>query len=230
MAKGAGLSRLATAFTVAVVANKFKQNALLRNLIDDFPSLLNSPFTEVRGPNFKFEPCNGRSAKLEHFSRQHWRGEKPKPSYLHGPSRVRSLLCSRLFLLLTAFALSVTAIFFVTVYVHKRPHNGEDIVDIPKATRKYNGYLASPEHRALVYPDQDDRARGNAAIIALVRNSELREMSQSMRELEETFNQKFRYPWIFFNDEPFDDKFKRMTSSLTDAETFYGTHSLGFMD
>jgi len=163
--------------------------------------------------------------KLEHFSRQHWRGEKPKPSYLRAPFRIRSLLCSRPFILLTAFALSVTAIFLVTVHVHKRPHNGEDIVDIPKATRKYNEYLASPEHRALVYPGQDDRARGNAALIALVRNSELREMSQSMTELEETFNQKFRYPWIFFNDEPFDDKFKRMTSSLTDAETFYGIHS-----
>jgi mannosyltransferase len=87
----------------------------------------------------------------------------------------------------------------------------------------YNKYLASSEHQALIYPDEDDRARGKAAIIALVRNRELREMSQSMRELEETFNRKFRYPWIFFNDEPFEDKFKRITTSLTDAETFYGT-------
>lgn len=90
-----------------------------------------------------------------------------------------------------------------------------------KATKEYNDYLASPEHQKLVYPEEDDRAHGKAAIIALVRNSELRDMSQSMRELEETFNRKFKYPWIFFNDEPFEDKFKRITSSLTDAETFY---------
>jgi hypothetical protein len=95
-------------------------------------------------------------------------------------------------------------------------------VDIPRATRVYNEFLASPEHQKLVYPDEDDRARGQAAIIALVRNSELRDMAQSMRELEETFNRKFKYPWIFFNDEPFEDQFKRITSSLTDAETFYG--------
>jgi hypothetical protein len=95
-----------------------------------------------------------------------------------------------------------------------------------KATKEYNDYLASPEHRALIYPTEDDRAQGQAAIIALVRNSELREMSQSMRELEETFNRKFKYKWIFFNDEPFDDKFKRITSSLTDAETQYGTRYL----
>lgn len=91
-----------------------------------------------------------------------------------------------------------------------------------KATKVYKDYLASPEHQALIYPDEEDRAKGKAAIIALVRNSELREMAQSMRELEETFNRKFKYPWIFFNDEPFDEKFKRITSSLTDAETFYG--------
>jgi len=167
---------------------------------------------------------DGRSPKLEHLGRQHWRGEKAKPSYLRVPSRLRLLLRSRV-LILAAFVLSAAAISLFTVFVHKRPHRGEDIVDIPKATRKYSAYLASPEHQALVYPDQDDRARGNAAIIALVRNSELRELSQSMRELEETFNRKFRYPWIFFNDEPFEDNFKRTTSSLTDAETFYGTNS-----
>jgi hypothetical protein len=94
--------------------------------------------------------------------------------------------------------------------------------DLVKATKEYNDYLTSPEHQKLVYPAEDDRAHGKAAIIALVRNSELRDMSQSMRELEETFNRKFKYPWIFFNDEPFEDKFKRITSSLTDAETFYG--------
>ena len=99
---------------------------------------------------------------------------------------------------------------------------GDSRYDLVKARREYNDYLASPEHRALKYPDEHDRARGKAAIIALVRNSELGEMAQSMRELEETFNRKFNYPWIFFNDEPFDDKFKRITSSLTDAETFYG--------
>lgn len=99
---------------------------------------------------------------------------------------------------------------------------GEPEHDIVKATKEYNDYLASPEHQALIYPEEGDRAEGNAAIIALVRNNELREMSQSMRELEETFNRKFKYPWIFFNDEPFDDKFKRITSSLTDARTQYG--------
>ena len=51
-------------------------------------------------------------------------------------------------------------------------------------------------------------SRPRAALISLVRNSELEGMMQSMRQLEFHWNRKFRYPWIFFNDEPFSDEFK----------------------
>lgn len=47
-----------------------------------------------------------------------------------------------------------------------------------------------------------------AALISLVRNSELDGIMQSMRQLEYQWNRKYNYPWIFFNDEPFDDEFK----------------------
>lgn len=47
-----------------------------------------------------------------------------------------------------------------------------------------------------------------AALISLVRNSELAGIMQSMRQLEYQWNRKYNYPWIFFNDEPFSDDFK----------------------
>ena len=47
-----------------------------------------------------------------------------------------------------------------------------------------------------------------AALISLVRNSELAGIMQSMRQLEYQWNRKYNYPWIFFNDEPFSDEFK----------------------
>lgn len=47
-----------------------------------------------------------------------------------------------------------------------------------------------------------------AALISLVRNSELEGLVQSMRQLEFQWNHKYQYPWIFFNDEPFSDEFK----------------------
>lgn len=150
--------------------------------------------------------------------RHTWQGEKPKPSYTPRSRRWQSILSTRGTKVLALFILSATAIFLFIQLADR----GEPEHDLVKATKEYNDYLVSSEHQALIYPGEEDRAEGKAAIIALVRNSELREMSQSMRELEETFNRKFKYPWIFFNDEPFDDKFKRITSSLTDAKTQYG--------
>lgn len=47
-----------------------------------------------------------------------------------------------------------------------------------------------------------------AALISLVRNSELPGLMQSMRQLEYQWNRKYQYPWVFFNDEPFSDEFK----------------------
>lgn len=48
----------------------------------------------------------------------------------------------------------------------------------------------------------------HAALISLVRNSELPGLMQSMRQLEYQWNRKYNYPWIFFNDEPFSNEFK----------------------
>ncbi|KAL9610362.1 MAG: hypothetical protein Q9167_004932 [Letrouitia subvulpina] len=50
--------------------------------------------------------------------------------------------------------------------------------------------------------------RPRAALISLVRNSELEGIVQSMQQLEYHWNRKYRYPWIFFNDEEFSDEFK----------------------
>jgi hypothetical protein len=47
-----------------------------------------------------------------------------------------------------------------------------------------------------------------AALISLVRNEELNGIMQSMRQLEHHWNHKYRYPWIFFNEQPFSDEFK----------------------
>ena len=51
-------------------------------------------------------------------------------------------------------------------------------------------------------------AKPRAALISLVRNSELQGIMQSMRQLEYQWNHKYNYPWVFFNDESFSDEFK----------------------
>jgi mannosyltransferase len=70
-------------------------------------------------------------------------------------------------------------------------------------------------------PQNPNSARINATILSLVRNSEVDDLLQSMRDLEKHWNHKFNYPWTFFNDEPFDDDFKKKTRAATKAEVRY---------
>jgi hypothetical protein len=39
------------------------------------------------------------------------------------------------------------------------------------------------------------------------RNSELHAARSTIREVEDRFNKRFGYPWVFLNDEPFTDEF-----------------------
>jgi alpha 1,2-mannosyltransferase len=53
------------------------------------------------------------------------------------------------------------------------------------------------------------RHRTNATLLMLARNSDLDGAVQAVRELEDRFNRKHNYPWVFLNEEPFSDDFKR---------------------
>ncbi|KAL6717828.1 hypothetical protein ACLMJK_003913 [Lecanora helva] len=68
-------------------------------------------------------------------------------------------------------------------------------------------------------------SKPRAALISLVRNSELDGIMQSMRQLEFRWNRKYNYPWVFFNDEPFSDEFmeatQAATQNLTSAKCYY---------
>ncbi|KAI0996619.1 putative mannosyltransferase [Podosphaera aphanis] len=63
--------------------------------------------------------------------------------------------------------------------------------------------------------------RINATLLSLVRNEEVDGMVLAMRDLERTWNSKFNYPWIFFNDVPFTEDFKAKTQAETKADCSY---------
>jgi hypothetical protein len=69
--------------------------------------------------------------------------------------------------------------------------------------------------------DNPRQNRSAATILSLVRNSELKGMIQSMKDLEATWNHKFNYPWTFINDEPFTSEFKKKTQAETKAKCNY---------
>lgn len=47
-----------------------------------------------------------------------------------------------------------------------------------------------------------------ACLVTLVRNSELNDMVNSIRQVQKKFNEQFKYDWIFLNDDEFTDSFK----------------------
>lgn len=64
--------------------------------------------------------------------------------------------------------------------------------------------------------------RVNATFVTLARNNDLWEIAKSIREVEDRFNRNYHYDWVFLNDKPFDDEFKRLTSALVSGKTHYG--------
>jgi len=62
----------------------------------------------------------------------------------------------------------------------------------------------------------------NATFVTLARNTDLWEIARSIRQVEDRFNRKFNYDWVFLNDKPFDDTFKKVTTSLVSGKTHYG--------
>lgn len=43
----------------------------------------------------------------------------------------------------------------------------------------------------------------------LVRNEEINGAESSMQQMEARFNRHYNYPWVFLNDVPFTEDFKR---------------------
>lgn len=61
-----------------------------------------------------------------------------------------------------------------------------------------------------------------ACIYMLVRNFELHEALGSIRQLEDRFNKRFKYPWVFLNDDEFTDEFRLYTSNMVSGQAYYG--------
>lgn len=107
-------------------------------------------------------------------------------------------------------------------------------------TLSWRSYFAASEMPEIppVYP-----RRANATLVMLARNTEIEEVAYSMKQMEDRFNKKFNYPWVFLNDKPFSEEFIKSvgwttlpiyltylpcpkrnsrTSILTNANTSYG--------
>ena len=61
-------------------------------------------------------------------------------------------------------------------------------------------------------PIQLPERKANATFVMLVRNSDGPNIMNSMKQIEDRFNRKFQYPYVFLNDKPFTDNFKKFVT------------------
>ncbi|KAI0643427.1 glycosyltransferase family 15 protein [Trametes meyenii] len=71
-------------------------------------------------------------------------------------------------------------------------------------------------------PASNGTRRANAVMLMLARNSDLADAMVSVGELEERFNKRFGYPWVFLNEVPFTDEFKEKISALISGPVSFG--------
>lgn len=80
----------------------------------------------------------------------------------------------------------------------------------------------TPKPETALPPTTAPGERMNATFVTLARNSDLWEISRSIRQVEDRFNRQYNYDWVFLNDKPFDEQFKNVTTSLVSGKTHYG--------
>ncbi|KAK4057254.1 hypothetical protein OIO90_001751 [Microbotryomycetes sp. JL221] len=64
--------------------------------------------------------------------------------------------------------------------------------------------------------------KANAAFVILARNSDVWDIIDSIRGVEDRFNHRYHYNYVFLNDEPFSEEFKRHTSAIASGLCTYG--------
>ncbi|KAJ2432813.1 phosphomevalonate kinase, partial [Coemansia sp. RSA 2424] len=69
-------------------------------------------------------------------------------------------------------------------------------------------------------PEASEKA--NAAFVILTRNKDLRSLRETLIQLEDRFNRRYHYPYVFLNNEPFSDEFKEKIASVVTGECQFG--------
>jgi len=84
------------------------------------------------------------------------------------------------------------------------------------------GQNTSPNSIHDLPPSVAPGPRANATFVTLARNSDIWDIAESIRHIEDRFNRKYNYDWVFLNDQPFDQAFKKLTTNLISGKTKYG--------
>ncbi|ORE04818.1 glycosyl transferase [Rhizopus microsporus var. microsporus] len=89
----------------------------------------------------------------------------------------------------------------------------------------YSVYKERPQSgitKAVEHSTHSSNDKMRACFVVLVRNEELAGITSTIKQVEQRFNSKFNYPYIFLNDADFTPEFIETTTALTKATTRYG--------
>lgn len=146
------------------------------------------------------------------------------------------LLRPQLTLLIVVFLLFI--IFHLIVNNRRSPDCAECFRKIEKTTTdkpeiklsqtdKPEIKLSLPRNISVVAPlaatSIDPSKRVKAAIVILARNGDVEGLNKTIPMFEKTFNARYQYPYVFLNDVPFTDHFKKEMRKLSPAPMSFGT-------
>ncbi|KAJ2238362.1 hypothetical protein H4R99_000284 [Coemansia sp. RSA 1722] len=64
--------------------------------------------------------------------------------------------------------------------------------------------------------------KASAAFVILTRNKDLKDLRETLVQLEDRFNRRYHYPYVFLNNQPFSDEFKEKISSVVSGDCEFG--------
>lgn len=102
------------------------------------------------------------------------------------------------------------------------PNSKQDYPPDAKITDKYISSQKDGPFQVGCLAPQPNQKRADAVLVVLARNSELHDVISSMSSLERHFNQWYKYPWVFLNDEPFTEEFKNEVQKYTNSKVEFG--------
>ncbi|RCK54987.1 Glycolipid 2-alpha-mannosyltransferase 2 [Candida viswanathii] len=99
---------------------------------------------------------------------------------------------------------------------YKEKENKQEVESAPESPKE-------DEKEQSVKPQEDAKpSRIKATFVTLARNEELFDLIKSIRTVEDRFNRKFNYDWVFLNDKEFTQEFKDLTTAIVSGKTKYG--------
>lgn len=127
---------------------------------------------------------------------------------------------SRPLLIVIFVVLALLSLFLLTPHPYNPTSSLPSLISPFKSSPK----VAPPTHYDddLSAPGASPRHRENATFVMLARNVDVEGAVDAVRKLEDRFNRNFNYPWVFLNDEPFSDDFKRRVSNVVSGPAHFG--------